>query len=127
MSDQRLSDRVAAAEEQVHHARRDVRLLEQADQGHGGQRGQLAGLDHGRVARGQGRRELPGDLQQRVVPRRDERADTDRLVRDPAGHVRPARVNSNENINIMDIFTNTKVNIYLFFINFISIIVLIYI
>ena len=28
---------------------------------------------------------------------------------------------SNENINIMDIFTNTKVNIYLFFINFISI------
>ena len=92
MRDQSLPRRAALAEQQVQHARREVRLLEQPDQGHRGQRGQLAGLDHRRVARGQRRRELPGDLQQRVVPRRDQRADADRLVHDAAHHPRPARV-----------------------------------
>ena len=41
---------------------------------------------------GQGGRELSGDLQQRVVPRRDERADADRLVDDAAHDAGPARV-----------------------------------
>src|SRR5690242_13772105 len=87
--DQRLPHRAALAEQQVQHAGRQVRLLEEPGQGHRGQRGQLAGLDHGGVARGQRGRELPGDLQQGIVPRRDQRADADRLVGDPAGHVGP--------------------------------------
>ena len=55
-------------------------------------RGELAGLEHEGVARGQARRDLPGGLQQRVVPRRDQPADADRLVHDAADHVRPAGV-----------------------------------
>ena len=38
-----------------------------------GVRGQLAGLEHEGVAGGQAGRDLPGGLQQRVVPRRDQR------------------------------------------------------
>ena len=37
-------------------------------------------------------RDLPGRLQQRVVPRRDQAADADRLVHDPADHVGAAGV-----------------------------------
>ena len=67
-------------------------LLEQPHQVDGGVRGQLAGLEHEGAAGGQARRDLPGDLEQRVVPRRDQAADADRLVDDPADDVGVAGV-----------------------------------
>ena len=55
-------------------------------------RGELARLEHEGVAGGQAGRDLPGHLEQRVVPRRDQRAHADRLVHDPADHVGVAGV-----------------------------------
>ena len=62
------------------------------DQVDGRGRGQLARLEHERAAGGQRGGDLPGGLQQRVVPRGDQRADADRLVHDPADHVGAAGV-----------------------------------
>jgi hypothetical protein len=45
------------------------------------------GLDHAGAARSERGRELPRQLQERVVPRGDEHADAHRLVRDPRQHV----------------------------------------
>ena len=56
-----------------------------------GARGQLAGLEDEGAARGDRRGDLPGGLQQRVVPRRDERAHADRLGHHAADHVGAAR------------------------------------
>ena len=50
-------------------------------------RGQLAGLEHEGVAGRQAGATFQDGLQQRVVPRRDQAADADRLVHDPADHV----------------------------------------
>ena len=44
------------------------------------------------VARGEGRRDLPAQLEERVVPRPDEPAHADRLVDDAADHVRVAGI-----------------------------------
>lgn len=55
---------------------------QQADEFHRGQRGDLARLEDERVARGEGRGDLPAGLEQRVVPGGDQRADTDRFVDD---------------------------------------------
>src|SRR5699024_2499391 len=44
----------------------------------------LAGLDHHGVARGDGRGRLPGELEKRVVPRRDHAADAHGFVHDLA-------------------------------------------
>ena len=55
-------------------------------------RGELARLEHEGVAGRERRGDLPGGLQERVVPRRDQRADADRLVDHPAGHGRDAGV-----------------------------------
>ena len=57
-----------------------ARLLQQPHQVDRGVRGELAGLEDEGVARQQAGRDLPRDLEQRVVPRGDERADPDRLV-----------------------------------------------
>jgi hypothetical protein len=46
----------------------------------GGQRRELGGLQHDRVARGQRRHHLPGGDRQREVPRRDQRDDSERLA-----------------------------------------------
>jgi hypothetical protein len=84
----RRTDRRPGAEQDVDHARRDARLLGEAHEQHGRQRRDLAGLDDAGAPGGERGRELPRQLQQGVVPRRDQHAHPDRLVRDPGEHVR---------------------------------------
>ena len=67
-------------------------LLEQPHQVDRGVRGELAGLEHERVAGGEAGRDLPRHLEERVVPRGDQAADADGLVDDPADHVGVAGV-----------------------------------
>ncbi len=57
-------------------------LLQVVHEQDGRARGELAGLDDEGVARGECRGHLPGRLQERVVPRRDQPAHPDRLVDD---------------------------------------------
>ncbi len=78
------ADRVAGTGDDVGRAERKSGLQEQFDQHDGGQRGDLAGLDHEGVAGGECGRDLPAGLEQRVVPRCDQGADADRLVYDDA-------------------------------------------
>ena len=61
----------------------DAGLLEQPGQVDRGQRRDRRRLHDRGVAGRERRRDLPRQLEQRVVPRRDERADADRLVDDP--------------------------------------------
>ena len=62
-------------------------LGEQLHQVDGRVRGELARLQDERAARRERRRDLPRDLQQRVVPGRDQPAHTDGFVHHPADHV----------------------------------------
>ncbi len=55
-------------------------------------RRELARLEHERVAGRQARRDLPGGLEERVVPRGDQAAHPHRVVHDPADHVGVAGV-----------------------------------
>ncbi len=82
----------AVAEHEVHHPTRNARLLQQPDEGDGGERREFAGFEHHGVACRQCGRDLPRDLQQRVVPGRDERAHAHRLVDDAADHAGVAGV-----------------------------------
>ena len=77
----------AGAEHEVADPGRQPGLVEQAHQVYGGVGRQLAGLEHERVAGREAGRDLPGDLEQRVVPGRDQAAHADRLVHDPADDV----------------------------------------
>ena len=88
---QRRPDR-AGAQHEVHRPCGNARLHQQLHQLDGGQWGQLAGLDDDGAACREGRRQLPGDLQQRVVPGRDQRAHADRFADDAADHLRPSGV-----------------------------------
>src|SRR5699024_6566177 len=72
------------AQNHVDHAGRRAGLGGQLHELGGGDRGDLAGLDHHGVAGGDGRGRLPGELEQRVVPRRDHAADTHGFVHDLA-------------------------------------------
>ena len=89
---QRLADALARPQDEVDHAGRDAGLLEQPGQVDRRERGEAGRLDDHRVARGQRRRDLPAQLQQRVVPWPDQPADADRLVDDPADRGRVAGV-----------------------------------
>ena len=80
------------AEDEVADARGQPGLLEQPHQDDAGVRRQLARLEHEGVAGGEAGRDLPGGLEERVVPRRDERTHADRLVDDAAEHVLAAGV-----------------------------------
>ena len=71
---------VAGAGHQVHHAGGQVR--EALGQHQRRQRRELGRLRHDRVARGDRRRQLPGEQQQRVVPRHDAAHGADRLLHD---------------------------------------------
>ena len=82
----------AGAEHEVADAGGESGLLEQLHQVDGGVRGELARLEHEGVAGGQAGRDLPGHLEERVVPRGDQAADADRLVDDPADDVGVAGV-----------------------------------
>ena len=75
--DDRLAD-VAGAGEQVDDSGRQV--VEARRQHQGRERRQLRRLADGRVAGRQRRRELPGEQQQRVVPRHDAADHADRLL-----------------------------------------------
>jgi hypothetical protein len=76
----------SGTEYQVGHPRRKPDLGEHAHQQHRGVRGELAGLEDEGVSGRQCRGNLPGRLQQRVVPRRDQPAYAHRLVDDAAEH-----------------------------------------
>ena len=89
---QRRARHRSGPEHEVRHPVGKAGLGEDVHEQHRGVRRELAGLEDEGVARGEGRRDLPGGLQQRVVPGRDESADTDRLVADPAHDVRVAGV-----------------------------------
>ena len=67
-------------------------LLEQPGQVDRAQRRVVGRLHHRRVAGGQRRGDLPAHLEERVVPRPDQRAHADRFVDDPAQRVRVVRV-----------------------------------
>ena len=89
---ERLADASARPEDEVDDAGRDAGLLEQAGQVDRRQRRDLGRLHDRRVPGGERRRDLPADLEERVVPRPDQPADADRLVDDPADGVRVAGV-----------------------------------
>ena len=80
------------AQHQVGHAGRHAGLLQQAHQVDRRVGGELARLEHEGVARGQAGCHLPGDLQQRVVPRRDQGAHAHRLADHAGDHVGPPGV-----------------------------------
>ena len=100
---QRGSGVRAVAEHQVGDAGGKTRLVEQLHQVDRGVRGELAGLEDEGVAGGEAGRDLPGDLQERVVPRRDQAADADRLVHDPADHAGVAGVDHPAGLGIGDV------------------------
>ena len=79
-------------DDEVGHAGRQPGLLEQPHQVDGRVRRELARLEHEGVAGRQAGGDLPGHLEEWVVPGRDQAADSDRLVDDPADHVGVARV-----------------------------------
>ena len=89
---QRRADLCARAQDEVGDAGRQSGLLEHVHQQDGGGGGELAGLEDEGVAGQQRRGHLPGGLQQRVVPGRDQGADPDRLVDHPADRVVAAGV-----------------------------------
>ena len=68
--------------DEVEHAGRQADLVDDLGEDERVQRRDLARLEHHRAAGGQRRRDLRGDLVQRVVPRRDRADDADRLAHD---------------------------------------------
>jgi len=86
------ADLGAGAQHEVRDAGRYAGLLKSAHQQDRRGRRELAGLEHEGVAGQQRGRHLPGGLQQRVVPRRDQPADPDRLVHHGADGVLAAGV-----------------------------------
>jgi hypothetical protein len=66
-------------------------------------RRELAGLEDEGVTGSQARCDLPGDLEQRVVPRRDESADADRLVHDAADDAGIAGVDHAAGLGVGDV------------------------
>src|SRR5690606_37780650 len=94
----RRPHRVTRAQHEVHHPWWRARLLEELHQLDGGQGGDLAGLEDHRVARRQRGGHLPRHLQQRVVPRRDQRADTHRFVHHAAAYGRLPRIDESTGV-----------------------------
>ncbi len=75
--DQRRAGRAVAGDD-VDDARRQARLDADLRKGQRGQRGVFGRLQHDRIAGGERRRDLPGEHQEREVPRNDLSADADR-------------------------------------------------
>ena len=80
-----LADLLRVAAHEVDHAGREARRVEDLEQERGRQRRLLGGLEHDRVARRHGRRQLAGDHRAGEVPRRDAGHDAARA----AAHVEP--------------------------------------
>ena len=78
----RLPDGRPVSVDEVENALGDAGLVENLRENDGVERRDLAGLQHHRAARRQGRRDLAGDLIERPVPGRDQADDADRLLDD---------------------------------------------
>ena len=74
---QRSPQRRATALDQVDHRRGHPGFFEQMDEGDRGQGRDFTGFGDHRATRTEGGRHLPGHLQQRIVPRRDQHAYAD--------------------------------------------------
>ena len=85
---QRCAGRGSGAENQIGDAGGQARFLQRPHQENRGRGRQLTRLEHQGVARQQGRAHLPNRLQQRVIPRRDQSADADRLVDEATDRIR---------------------------------------
>ena len=81
MAHQRVADVAARARQDVDHARRED-LGQDLGERQGRQRRPGGRLEHDRVARGEGRAELPAGHVQRVVPWGDGGDDADRIAPD---------------------------------------------
>ena len=88
---ERAPDGGAVAGDDVEDAVRDARLGDELGQLERGHRRVVARLDDHRAAGGQRRRELPGQQQQRRVPRHDRRDHADRLAPRERDEVRLCR------------------------------------
>ena len=77
MRDERRARRAVAGDD-VDDARRQARLDADFGERQRRQRREFGGLQHHRIAGGQRRRDLPGEHQQREIPRNDLPADADR-------------------------------------------------
>ena len=86
VSRQRGTSIGARTEDEVADSGRQTELLEDLHGEDRSVRGQLGGLEDEGVAGGDGRGDLPRSLQQRVVPRGDERTDADGLMHDLRSH-----------------------------------------
>jgi dimethylglycine dehydrogenase len=80
MRDQRHAGLRRKSRHRIHHAGREAGLGEQLREGEGRGGGVLGRLDDHRVARGKRRRQLPGQEQQRRVPRHNRHDHADRLA-----------------------------------------------
>src|SRR5579862_2418144 len=80
MLDQSLPDNGALADHDVQHALGDPGLEGELAEAHRRERCQLRGLDHDRVAAGEGRADLPRRDVEREVPRRDQADDAERFA-----------------------------------------------
>ena len=89
---QRVAAVSASAGDEVAHAVRQAAFLEGGHEQHGGVRGELRLLEDEGIAGSQGRADLPGDLQQRVVPRGNQSADANGLGVDARAQVGILRV-----------------------------------
>ncbi len=96
--DQRLARLVTTSGDHVDHAVGQVGTGEQLGQAQGAQRRRLRRLEDHRVARGQGRSELAGELPHRAVPAPDDAHHAQRLLARvgkavaPGGYVRPEQL-----------------------------------
>jgi hypothetical protein len=93
VSGEGVADPASRPQDEVHDALGNTRLGEQLDHPDRGQRRHLAGLDDDAVAGRKRGSHLPRDLEQRVVPWRDQSAHADWLIDDPAEGVRLGRGN----------------------------------
>ena len=79
--------RLAVAVHEVHDARRQADLVHDLGERHRGERRELGGLEHQRVAARERRRDLPREHEQGEIPRDDLADHADRLV---AGELGPS-------------------------------------
>jgi hypothetical protein len=109
---QRRSGHRTRTEDQVGHTRRQRCLGQRPHQQRGGRRRELTGLEHDRVARQQCRGDLPDSLQDGVIPRCDQAANTDRLIHQTANGVWPAGVDHPARIGASDTGVVTQARQY---------------
>ena len=88
---QRRPDRITRPEHEIHHPGRQPDLVDQLEEPHRTPRRQFGRFEDAAIPGRQRRRELPHRHEQRVVPRDDLPADTDRLAHRDRLHARVRR------------------------------------